>query len=159
MVDKNQPVVDTVHCPTYPRPVMWISYPPGWWIDIFGYPPPHRSVENLSTACVDRIPRSGHIKGNIGTFTHLPGVVHILDHFIHFFDTFHDRNSKMFLYYNTARCVENVENLSTEIVDKSLFACLLCAYVENLSTEIVDKYMPHGYICGKRGKLIHRNCV
>jgi len=37
------------------------------------------------------------LRGNTGTFTHLPGVVHIFDRFIHFFDTFHDSNSKMFL--------------------------------------------------------------
>ena len=97
MVDKNQPVVDNVHCPTYLGPTLWKTYPPGWWIDIFDYPPPHRSVENLSTTCVERILRSGHIRGNTGTFTHLPGVVHIFDRFIHFFDTFHDSNSKMFL--------------------------------------------------------------
>jgi hypothetical protein len=35
--------------------------------------------------------------------------------------------------------VENVENLSTAVVDKSPFAYLLCANVENLSTAIVDK--------------------
>lgn len=94
MVDKNQPVVDSVHCPTYPGPDTWITYPPGWWIEIFGYPPPHRSVENLSTTYVERMPRSSYIRGNTGTFTHLPGVVHIFDRFIHFFDTFHDSNSR-----------------------------------------------------------------
>ena len=89
--------MDNVHCPTCSRPAVWITYPPGWWIDISGYPPPHRSVENLSTTNVERIPRSRHIRGNIGTYTHLPGVVHIFDRFIHFFDTFHDSYSRTFL--------------------------------------------------------------
>lgn len=97
MVDKNQPGVDSLHCPTYPRQAMWISYPPPWWIDIFGYAPFHWRVENLSTTCVERISRAGYIRGNTGTFTHLPADFHIFDPFIHFFNTFHDSNSRTFL--------------------------------------------------------------
>jgi hypothetical protein len=46
MVDKNQPVVDNVHCPTSLGPTLWITYPPGWWIDILII---HRPIEAWKT--------------------------------------------------------------------------------------------------------------
>jgi hypothetical protein len=171
MVDKNQPVVDNVHCPTYPGPDTWITYPPGWWIEIFGYPPPHRSVENLSTTCVERILRSGNIRGNTGTFTHLPGVVHIFDRFIHFFDTFHDSNSRTSLTivspcmwkvwkvwktyppkmwingYSHACCVYMWKTYPPRLWINTCLTAIYVESVENLSTENVDKWLLIRLLC------------
>lgn len=146
-------------------------------------------MDNLSTGVVDRYfwlstapsergklihnicgknSRSGHIRGNTGTFTHLPGVVHIFDRFIHFFDTFHDSNSKMFLTivppdmwkmwktyplklwinrYSHACYVHMWKTYPPRLWINTCLTAIYVESVENLSTEIVDKWLFIRLLC------------
>ena len=54
--------------------------------------------------------------------------------------------------------VDDVENLSTDNVDKWPLIAYAVDDVENLSTDNVDKCLYARLLCGRCGKLIHNNC-
>ena len=54
--------------------------------------------------------------------------------------------------------VDDVENFSTDNVDKWPWIAYAVDGVENLSTDNVDKCLYVWLLCGRCGKLIHKNC-
>jgi hypothetical protein len=54
--------------------------------------------------------------------------------------------------------VDDVENLSTDNVDKWPLIAYTVDDVENLSTDNVDKCLYVRLLCGRCGKLIHNGC-
>ncbi len=54
--------------------------------------------------------------------------------------------------------VDDVENLSTDNVEKWPLIAYSVDDVENLSTIFVDKYLHVRLLCGQCGKLIHKDC-